>query len=308
MRNTFAKTILEHAKLNPRILLLTGDLGFGVLDSFQEELPGQFINFGINEQSMMGAAAGLAKEGFRPFVYSIGNFPTFRCLEQIRNDVAYMRLGVVIVALGAGFSYGTAGYSHHLIEDISALRVFQNLEMLSPADPAETRIATEYLATSHLPAYLRLGKGGELNLDGNFPNGDLSKPRLISSGSKGVILFTGSIGNSVLSAKEILKNRDLNPFVYSVPRLNPINLEEFSSRHQGQPILTVEEHVLSGGFGSLILENLENVSAFPKFSRLGIKGKLDTFSGSQEYLREKYGIGVNEIVSTFMNLTSTFEV
>jgi transketolase len=114
VRNTFVDELLRQAKTDESILLLSGDLGYGVVDKFQRELPEQFINFGVNEQSMMGAAAGLAASGYKPFVYSIGNFPTFRCLEQVRNDVAYMNLNVTIVALGAGFAYGTAGYSHHL--------------------------------------------------------------------------------------------------------------------------------------------------------------------------------------------------
>ncbi len=140
MRNSFIDVLLQKAKQDERIILLTGDLGYGVVDQFARELPRQFINFGINEQTMMSAAGGLASKGFKPFVYSIGNFPTFRCLEQIRNDVCYMNLDVTIVALGAGFAYGTAGYSHHLIEDISAISPLPHIQIFSPADTFEAKI------------------------------------------------------------------------------------------------------------------------------------------------------------------------
>ena len=143
MRKVFLEELLKYARQDPRVILITGDLGYGVVDQFAEELPKQFINFGINEQSMMSAAAGMAKVGFKPFVYSIGNFPTFRCLEQVRNDVCYMNLDVTIVAVGAGLAYGTAGYSHHLVEDISALSALPNLRIYSPADGLETKVVLE---------------------------------------------------------------------------------------------------------------------------------------------------------------------
>ena len=153
MRDAFIQTLLEEAKRDSNLILITGDLGFGVLESFERELPRQFLNSGIAEQSMLGLAAGIASTGKRVFVYSIGNFPTLRALEQIRNDVCYMNNPVVIVSVGSGYSYGSQGYTHHALEDIAAMRALPNMNVISPADPIETEILTRYLASDRKPAY-----------------------------------------------------------------------------------------------------------------------------------------------------------
>ena len=162
MRDAFVKILLQAAKKDKDIILITGDLGFGVLDEFQSELPDQFINSGVNEQTMMGMAAGIASTGKRVFVYSIGNFPTLRCLEQIRNDVCLMNNSVVVVSVGAGYAYGPQGYTHHALEDIAVMRAMPNIEIFIPSDPAETELITNFLAKSKLPSYLRLGKSNEV--------------------------------------------------------------------------------------------------------------------------------------------------
>ena len=161
MRDSFANTLLEEAKKNSSIVLVTGDLGFGVLDKFQQELPKQFINAGVAEQTMMGMAAGIASTGKRVFVYSIGNFPTLRCLEQIRNDVCSMNNSVVVVSVGAGYAYGSQGYTHHALEDIAIMRALPNMDILVPADPQEASLLTTHLANTQKPSYLRLGKSKE---------------------------------------------------------------------------------------------------------------------------------------------------
>ncbi|MFN3077751.1 MAG: transketolase, partial [Alphaproteobacteria bacterium] len=146
MRDAFIESLLEEARKDQNIILITGDLGFGVLDKFQKELPNQFINSGVNEQAMMGLAAGLASTGKRVFVYSIGNFPTLRCLEQIRNDICFMDNSVVVVSVGAGYAYGPQGYTHHTLEDIAVMRALPNLEVIVPADPIEVKVVTKFLA------------------------------------------------------------------------------------------------------------------------------------------------------------------
>ena len=152
MRDTFVKTLLAEAKVDPNVVLITGDLGFGVLEEFEKELPSQFINSGVAEQSMIGLASGIASTGKRVFVYSIGNFPTIRALEQIRNDVCYMNNPVVIVAVGSGYSYGSQGYTHHALEDIAAMRALPNMNVVSPADPVETEVLTRFLVKDHRPS------------------------------------------------------------------------------------------------------------------------------------------------------------
>jgi transketolase len=279
--------------------LITGDLGYGVLDEFQSSIPNQFLNFGITEQSMMSAAAGLAQEGYRPFVYSIANFPTFRCLEQIRNDICYMNLGVTIVAIGAGFSYGTAGYSHHLIEDISSLRALSNLEIFSPADPVETENIVSYLARTSAPAYLRLGRGGEPNLHKTeYLEQKVNSKRLLQ-GSDPAIFFTGSIGGNVIKAADLLNQYGFYPSVFSISQIHPMNLDGIDQSVLNMPILTVEEHILRGGFGSAVLEETSTLNKNSRVLRLGIDKINYTLAGSQDFLRDANGLGVSNIAEAY---------
>ena len=290
MRSTFIGELLRQAKTDESILLLTGDLGYGVVDTFQRELPDQFINFGINEQSMMGAAAGLAASGYKPFVYSIGNFPTFRCLEQVRNDVAYMNLNVTIVALGAGFAYGTAGYSHHLIEDLSALTGLPNMKTYSPADSQETKSALKLIFENRSPKYVRLGKGGEPELTASF---DKSKPgmSILEGDPSFAIISTGSILSEAIKLRDLLG--DNKPTVLSFYDLSI--MREYLSLNKFKKIISIEEHILRGGFGSFVAENLN--SFCDNFERFGISEVNSEISGSQSYLREQYGLCAEKIFS-----------
>ena len=291
MRNTFVGELLRQAKTDKRILLITGDLGYGVVDTFQRELPDQFINFGINEQSMMGAAAGLAASGYKPFVYSIGNFPTFRCLEQVRNDVAYMNLDVTIVALGAGFSYGTAGYSHHLIEDLGALTGLPNMRTYSPADSVETKSALKLILENQNPKYVRLGKGGEPDLMTSFDNSK-SGMSILEGDPNFVIVSTGSILIEAIKLRELLG--DKNPTIISFYELSI--MRDYFSSNKITKILSIEEHILRGGFGSLIAENLKWNSC--DFERFGISEVKSELSGTQSYLRDQYGLTAEKIFLT----------
>ena len=170
MRDTFVRTLITLAKSNPNIELFTGDLGFGVLKPFWEQLPDQFVNAGIAEQNMTAAAAGAAGEGKIVFTYSIGNFPTLRCLEQIRNDCAYHDANVKIVCVGGGFVYGSLGMSHQATEDIAVMRALPNVAVLCPGDPAEAEAATKAIAEYPGTCYLRLGRGGEKRIHKDIEN------------------------------------------------------------------------------------------------------------------------------------------
>ena len=168
MRSTFVNSLIELAEENKNIVLFTGDLGYSVLEPFIEKFPDRFYNFGIAEQNMMGAAAGLASEGYHVFVYSIANFPVFRCAEQYRNDVDYHELNVTVVSIGGGVSYGSLGYSHHAIQDYAFMRSMPNTKILAPGDPDEVAFLMRYIVQNPCPSYLRLAKSGEPNL-GGFP-------------------------------------------------------------------------------------------------------------------------------------------
>ena len=163
MRNKFIEVLVKEAKKNDKIVLIIGDLGYNVVEPFQEQFPDRFFNAGICEQNMASMAAGLASEGFHVFIYSIANFPTFRCAEQLRNDIGYHNLNVTVVTVGGGLSYGNLGYSHHAIQDLGLIRLFPEFKILAPGDPNETIACMKNLFNSNGPSYLRLKKAGEPN-------------------------------------------------------------------------------------------------------------------------------------------------
>jgi transketolase len=302
MRDAFVETLLDEAKIDENIILITGDLGFGVLDKFQKELPDQFINSGVNEQAMMGMAAGIASTGKRVFVYSIGNFPTLRCLEQIRNDICLMNKSVVVVSVGAGYAYGPQGYTHHALEDIAVMRSLPNLDIVIPADPNETKLLTKILAKSATPSYLRLGKSNEKNINIGEPKITYGKVNEIVSGESGTILFVGSIGTIVMAAAEELLKQGTSVSVASVPFLTSFDKEYLKSAASKGPIVTVEEHSSRGGFGSATIEFLNKEKIRADVGVIAASEKNLSQIGSQDFLRELNGLSVSAIVTEFKAL------
>ena len=302
MRDAFVETLLEEAKREQNIILITGDLGFGVLDKFQKELPMQFINSGVNEQTMMGMAAGIASTGKRVFVYSIGNFPTLRCLEQIRNDVCLMNNPVVIVSVGAGYAYGSQGYTHHALEDIAVMRALPNLEIVIPADPLETKLLTKFLVQSRNPSYLRLGKSNEKAINKEQPRIEPGLFNEIVAGIHGTLLFVGSIGTIVLEASEILLDEGISVSVVSVPFIKDLDKKYLKVAANRGPIVTIEEHSRRGGFGSAVLEflNLESIDA--KVGLIASDQKNLSQIGSQEFLRTSNCLDALTVVAKFKAL------
>lgn len=301
MRNAFAKHLLELARKDKSILLITGDLGYGVLDNFQKELPDQYINSGVAEQSMMSMAAGLASRGYRPFVYSIANFPTFRCLEQIRNDVCYMKNPVTIVAVGAGLGYGVHGYTHHAVEDIAIMRALPNMEIYSPADSIETTYCVDLILANRNPSYLRLGKGGEPLIHAD-PLDSQGENIVLADGADGVICWTGGIGAKALAASRLLQENGINPTLISMPVLSDKRISEMLSVASGKKILSLEEHTLSAGFGSWILEVASNTGYTGEIARIGVTRATNTEIGTQNYLLDFSGLSPEAISTRFREL------
>ena len=299
MRNTFAQTILEFAKVDPRIILITGDLGFGVLDDFQKLLPRQFINAGIAEQSMMSMAAGLASQGYRPFVYSIANFPTFRCLEQIRNDVSYMGNPVTIVSVGSGVSYGPHGYTHHAVEDLSIMRIFSNMRIFTPMDPEEVKKSLELILKQQEPAYLRLGKGGEENFTEANLNLDFNT---IRRGSSGTICWIGSIGKVAIESGDLLSKSNVDVSLISMFAPTDECIAQMLKENLEKPVLTVEEHIVKGGFGSWVLEIASEINYKGRVATVGINSKNHSAIGSQSYLRNLSGLTKDQLANKFIKL------
>ena len=291
MRDTFVRTLIALAKENPNIELITGDLGFGVLKPFWERLPDQFINAGIAEQNMTSAAAGMALEGKTVFTYSIGNFPTLRCLEQIRNDCAYHGANVKIVCVGGGFVYGSLGMSHHATEDIAVMRALPGVAVLCPGDLVEAEEATKAIAKYPGTCYLRLGRGGEKRIHDHIDNFEIGKAIKIHDGEKIAIFSTGAIFEEVADAEAILAEHDIYPAVYTFPTVKPIDRATIACcAADFDMIVTVEEHNIVGGFGSAVAEVLAELPERARLLRIGIHDTYSSIVGSQKYLRSQFGL------------------
>jgi transketolase domain-containing protein len=286
MRDTFVKTLIGVAKENPNIQLITGDLGFGVLKPYWEQCPNQFTNAGIAEQNMTSVAAGMALEGKTVFTYSIGNFPTLRCLEQIRNDCAYHHANVKIVCVGGGYVYGSLGMSHHATEDIAIMRSLPDVTVVCPADLVEAEEAVKAIADYPGTVYLRLGRGGEKRIHNKIDNFAIGKAIKVHDGKKVAIFSTGAIFEEVQSCLSLLNEKGIEPAVYTFPTVKPIDREviEHCSRNY-ELIVTCEEHNVVGGFGSAVSEVLAETNNSAPLLKIGIEDTYCCAVGNQTYLR-----------------------
>ena len=223
MRNAFLDTLFELAELDDRIVFVTGDLGYRVVERFQERLPRQFLNAGVAEQNMTAIAAGMAMSGKIVFTYSIANFPTLRCLEQIRNDVCYHDANVKIVSVGGGLAYGALSVTHHAVEDIGVMRCLPNLLVVAPGDPVETRAATRAVTTHPGPVYLRLGKAGEPTVHQARIAFELGKAICVRDGGNLTIMSTGGMLHTAVQAAERLAAGGIQARVLSMHTVKPLD-------------------------------------------------------------------------------------
>ena len=298
MRDTFVRTLLEIAKKDKNVYIITGDLGFGVLKPFWTELPDQIINAGIAEQNMTSIAAGLAMQGKTVYTYSIGTFPTLRCIEQIRNDCAYHNANVKIVCVGGGFVYGSLGMSHHATEDIAMMRSLPDVTVLAPGDLVEAEAATKAIYETPGTCYLRLGRGGEKRIHEQLDGFTIGKAIEIQKGEKVAVFSTGAIFDEVNEACEELKTQGIAPTVYTFPTVKPIDKDVIlACARTHKAIVTVEEHNLSGGFGSAVAEVLaETDGVKAKLVRVALDDRYSCIVGSQKYLRKQYSIDAKAII------------
>jgi transketolase len=294
MRTAFIDQLQIEARKNDRIFLLVGDLGFSVVEPFAEAFPDRFLNVGIAEQNMTGIAAGLAMQGYSVFTYSIANFPTLRCMEQIRYDVCYHNLDVKVVAVGAGYAYAALGPSHHATEDIGMLRTLPGLTLASPGDPQEARLLTTYLCQNPGPAYVRLGKAGEAPVHPGTIEIKKGHPVCVKEGKGTAVLATGSI---LRFALDEIQTRFPDWALYSFPILKPLDRMALLPLFEGfDNLISLEEHQLSAGFGSALLEAANDLretralTKMPMIRRIGIRDEFISIAGSQEYIRQKAGL------------------
>lgn len=291
MRDSFIRSMLELAKEDRNVELVTGDLGFGVLRPFWETVPDQFLNVGIAEQNMTAMAAGMALEGKTVFTYSIGNFPTLRCLEQIRNDCAYHGANVNIVCVGGGFVYGSLGMSHHATEDLAVMRALPDVAVFAPADKVEAAAVAKAVAAYPGTCYIRLGRGGEKVIREDIGEFKIGKAIPVCDGSRVAIFSTGDIAGEVMKAKEILASRGIQPTIYTFPTVKPLDADTIRACAEGHAlIVTCEEHNIMGGFGSAVAELLAEMDNAARLVRVGIDDTYCAIVGDQNHLRAHYGL------------------
>lgn len=277
MRTAFIETLCELAEQDERIWLLTGDLGYSVLERFAQRFPDRFVNVGVAEQNMTGVAAGLALCGKIVFTYSIANFPTMRCLEQIRNDVCYHNLNVKIVAVGGGLAYGSAGYTHHAVEDLAVMRAMPNMTVLAPGDPVETRLATRAVVDWPGPCYLRLGKAGEPVVHRCEPAFAIGRAIPICNGRDVTVITTGGVLHAAVRAVEALRADGVQAGVLSLPTVKP--LDEAAVLSVARALVVVEEHSPIGGLGAAVAEVLGRARLAPPFHHIALGGDSSVATG-----------------------------
>ncbi|MCW5937021.1 MAG: hypothetical protein KIT11_06935 [Fimbriimonadaceae bacterium] len=298
MRDTFIAALTAAAEQDDRIMLITGDLGFGVLTKFAEERPRQFLNAGVAEQNMTMLAAGLALEGRVVFTYSIANFPILRCLEMIRNDAAYHEANVKVVSIGGGFSYGSLGMSHHATEDLAIMRALPGVTVVAPCTLHETAAATKAIVAAPGTCYLRLDKSAAPE-PAAAPAFELGKARVFREGADLTLVTCGGIMEEVLVAAETLAGQGVQCRVLSLHTLVPIDREALvrAARETGG-VVTVEEHGLAGGLGGAVAEVLLDEGCSPRaFGRVALRAGYSSVVGSQTYLRKYYQMDAEAIVA-----------
>lgn len=301
MRTAFINTLTGLGRKDKRIFLLTGDLGFSVLEGFKSRFPDRFFNIGVAEANMVGVAAGLALTGKIVYIYSIVPFVTLRCLEQIRNDICYQRLNVRIIGVGGGLSYGTAGSTHYSLEDIAVMRSMPGLAVVCPGDPLEAEKAVQASVNFKGPLYIRLGKGRDPLVYKKMNGFRIGRSILARKGPDIAVIATGNMLPNALSAAGLLQKKGIKAAVISMHTVSPIDAKAIAGLARSRKaIFTVEEHNITGGLGSAVAEVLAEQPAKIFFRRIGVRGQVNCL-GSQDYLRGKLGLDAKGIAAAVIS-------
>ena len=297
MRAVFNRELLEIAKKDPRIHMVLADIGFGEIEPFRDTFPERYYNVGVAEQNMTGVACGIAMEGNIAITYSIANFPTLRCLEQIRNDVCYHNANVKIVIIGGGVSYGALGMSHHSTEDIAIMRALPGIVVEVPCDNYEAIGATHAMIAHNGPFYYRCGYKGEKDIHAGPVEFEIGKAITVREGADLTIMFCGPIGGEAVKAADMLEKEGIHCRLVSMHTIKPIDKDAIldAAKNTGG-IVTVEEHNIIGGLGSAVAEVLADAGVCPqKFRRMAFPDVNVAKIGSQAWIRGEYGLEADGI-------------
>lgn len=300
MRNAFADEITKLGAEDPRVVLLSGDIGNKLFDKFKDKAPGRFFNCGVAEANMMGVACGMALCGLRPVIYTITPFTTTRCFEQIRVDACYHRAPVIIVGTGSGLSYAELGPTHHSCEDLAILRVLPEMTVLAPGDSIELRGLLREALRHDGPVYMRIGKKGEPDMHDASHAIQIGRSVTMRSGRDACILSTGTLLSVAAKAADLLEKEGISTRVESFHTVKPLDESTLAEVCTMYPLVaTLEEHSKLGGLGGSVAEWMASREAAPR-ARLMTFGTEDVFMhevGSQEYARQKYGLTAENVAN-----------
>jgi transketolase len=298
MRSAFAQTLLDLAEADERIVLLTGDLGFAVLEPFAERFPDRFWNVGVAEQNMVGVATGLAEAGYTPYVYSIATFASMRGYEFVRNGPILHELPVRVVGIGGGMDYGHNGVTHYALEDAGIMRVQPGIAVVAPADPEQTRAALPSIQQLPGPVYLRLGKESQPvpGLDGRFA---LGRAERIGEGSDVVLVALGGMAATAVEAAALLADDGVDASVLVVSSLNPAPTEDLVEALADVPLaLSAEAHYVNGALGSLVAEAIAEHALPCRLVRAGLRAMPIGATGSRPHLYERHGLAPAQLAAS----------
>jgi transketolase len=303
VRNAFATAISALAQDDDRIVLLSGDIGNRMFDKYKASFPQRFYNCGVAEANMLSMAAGLALCGLRPVCYTIAPFITYRCLEQIRVDVCYHKLPVIIVGTGAGLSYASLGTTHHTCEDIGMMRLLPHMTVLAPADPEEVKACLHAACASSDPIYLRIGKKGEPTIHHETPDFQIGRVIPLRAGHGVVIMSAGTLTPVALAAAELLHAKGLSIEVVSSPSIKPID-EDFLryAFANFDLVITLEEHTTIGGLGGSVAEWLsDHPKPQSRLLRLGAPDEFLCRTCDQKQAREYFKLTPEDICARILH-------
>ena len=300
MRDNFIKKLIELASVDKRIVLLTADLGFSVLEEFANKFPNRFYNVGVSEQNMIGVANGLAESGFIPFTYSIAPFSLLRPYEFIKNGPVLHNFPIRIIAIGPGFEYGNLGATHHLIEDIAVTRLFPNLSIYSPINSKNAADLLEKSYQDKAPIYYRIGKNkSSLSDDCSYTEID-NVIQLSKCDNSSICIF--GIGSIVEEIIKLSKESKKEFSSYAITKIDSnISSSLLPIIKSCKEIITVEAHYINGGIGSMIAEIIAENGLQTKLHRLGVKRTTDGIFGDSNFMHRKHGISAQDILKVLEN-------
>ncbi|HSS60641.1 MAG TPA: transketolase C-terminal domain-containing protein [Candidatus Limnocylindrales bacterium] len=304
MRTAFIQTLDELADRDPRVCLVVGDLGFSVIEEFAQKHPDQFVNAGVSEQNMIGLAAGMALTGRIVFTYSIGNFATLRCLEQIRNDVCYHRANVKVVAVGGGLAYGNLGVTHHASEDVAIMRALPNMVVVAPGDPVEARLATRTVVALDGPCYLRLGKAGEPVVHEKEPDFEIGRAITLREGQDLTLIASGGMLATAEKVARSLAAQDVGVRLVSMHTVKPVDKDAVArAATETRYVFTLEEHSIDGGLGGAVAEVMAELErGHAPLKRIGLRPEFNKTVGDQNYLKALHGLDEESVLKTIQQV------